>query len=116
MPRRGKDHLTARVRERLAALLKQHQLTESAVARATGERQQDVNRFFQGEWKNPPLQFLDSLARVFHYTLADLMRDELPKPSLTEAEIGLLATWRTMKPGDRVAFDALIRRKTGGRT
>lgn len=107
---------TARVRERLAALRDDVGLSDAALARAAGLRQQDVSRFFTGEMKFPALDFMDAIARVFHYTLADVLAKDLPAPSLTNGQTQVLAHLKAMKPAERVAFEALVVRKKLGRT
>lgn len=83
-------------------------MSEISVARAAGQRQQDVSRFFLGQMKFPPLDFLDALARVFHFSLADLLAEELPKPSLSEKQRRILATIRGMQPKQREGFETLL--------
>lgn len=106
-----KDMLTARVRERLVALRDEHQMSEAAIARATGLVQQEVNRFFTGDMKLPRLDFMDAICRVFHYTLADVLAKDLPKPSLTKTETTILAQLKGMKPRDRENFESILTRK-----
>lgn len=99
---------TAKVRERLAALRDDYKLSDAGLARAAGLRQQDVSRFFNGDMKFPPLDFLDALARVFHLTLADVLAKDLPAPSLTNGQMQVLVSLKTMKTSERVAFEALM--------
>jgi|GEM_PF-5457371 len=107
--------MTARVRERLAALRAQCEMTESGLARAAHLRQQDVNRFFHGDMKYPALDFMDAIARVFHHSLADVLAEDMPKPSLTESQREIVANLKAMEPVERAAFEKLIRRrKTAG--
>lgn len=108
--------LNQRVRARLVALMDQTGVSQSGLARATGYRQPVINRFFTGQMKYPPLDFLDAMARVFEYTLADLLHQELPPPTLTPVERDVLATWRTLDAGDRGAFGRLMLRKNAGRS
>lgn len=84
----------------------------SDVIRASGQLQQDVSRFNKGQMKYPPLTFLDSLARVFHLTLADLLADELPEPSLTAQERRVLAHWKSLGTVKAAAFESLIHPKS----
>lgn len=102
---------TAKVRERLATLRDDCRLSDSGLARAAGLRQQDVSRFFTGDMKFPALDFMDKLARVFHYTLADVLAKDLPAPSLTKSQTQVLVSLRAMKPSDRASFEALLVRK-----
>lgn len=91
-------------------LMAQYGLTQAALARASGERQQDVNRFFTDQMKYPPLDFLDNLARVFQVTLADVLADELPRPALTDVQVRLLAQLQGMDPKDRWAIEHVVAR------
>lgn len=106
---------TAKVRERLAALRDDAGLSDTGLARAAGLRQQDVSRFFTGDMKFPALDFMDALARVFHYTLADLLAKDLPAPSLSKWQIDVLAGLKAMKPVERAAFESLMARKPRAR-
>ena len=106
---------TAKVRERLAALCADYKLSRAGLARASGFRQQDVNRFFNGEMKFPALDFMDKLARVFHYTLADLLAKDLPAPSLTKSQTQVLVSLKAMNVADRASFETLLVRKKSGR-
>lgn len=86
-------------------------MTATAIARAADLRQQDVSRFFTGQMKYPPLDFLDAICRVFQYTLADVLAKELPRPSLTSTQIDLLAAVKAMSPADRAAVERVVLRK-----
>lgn len=110
MPK-GKDLLTLRVRERLIALREHAGMTDTGLARAAGQRQQDVSRFMLGDMKYPPLDFLDALARVFQYTLPELLAKDLTPNGLTETQRAILATMKTMNATERVAFESLILKK-----
>lgn len=107
MPK-GKDLLTSRVRERLIALRDQAGMTDTGLARAAQQRQQDVSRFMLADMKYPPLDFLDALARVFHYSLVDLLAKDVPPATLTESQRAILATLKAMDAGTRVSFETLI--------
>jgi transcriptional regulator with XRE-family HTH domain len=102
--------LTAQVRNRLLALRTETGLSETALARAAGQVQQEVNRFFTGDMKLPKLDFLDSMARVFHYTLADLLAKDMPPRTMTKQELTILVNLQAMKPSDRLSFENLISR------
>lgn len=101
--------LQHRVRERLEALVKRSGLRQEDLERATGYRQSDISRFFTDKMKHPPLEFMNALALVFSLTLADLLREELPRPSLTEKETALLAAYRAMPTEQRAALELLLR-------
>ena len=107
---------TALVRDRLAALRDEYGLTDAALARAAGLRQQDVSRFFNRDMKFPPLDFLDALARVFHYSLADLLAKDLPAPSLTKGQQEILISLKALTPSERASFENLLVRRTRRRT
>jgi transcriptional regulator with XRE-family HTH domain len=111
--------LNNRVRRRLKALMQEHGLSQTGLARAAHQRQQDVNRFMSARSVYPSLHFLDQLARVFQYTLADLLAADLPQPSLTSEELTLLVGYRATKnPVHRSAVMALLetsRKKTRNR-
>lgn len=103
MARRSQE-LNVRIRSRIQKLMRAHGLSQAALARATGERPQDINRFLTDDMAYPPLDFLDRLARVFHYTLADLLAKDLPPARLTPDEVTLLARYRaTTSARDRHA-------------
>jgi transcriptional regulator with XRE-family HTH domain len=110
---KGKDLLTLRLRERLIALRDQARISDAGIARAAHLRQQDVSRFMLGDMKFPPLDFLDALARVFEHTLPELLAKDVPTSSLTASQRSILATMKTMKPAERVAFESLILKKAG---
>lgn len=101
---------TERVRARLAALRDQHGISEAGIARATGFRQQKINDFFNGQMKFPALDFMDAIARVFHHTLADLLAQDLPAPSLTNGQLRIIIALKAMKSSERVSFESLILR------
>lgn len=105
--------LTQRLRERLVALRDQAGLSDSALARAAHQRQQDVSRFMLGDMKYPPLDFMDALARVFHHSLPDLLAKDVPPPAITASEQSILAAMKGMKPTQRVAFESLILKPSG---
>jgi transcriptional regulator with XRE-family HTH domain len=107
---KGRDLLTALVRQRLAAVRDAYGLTDAGMARAAHQRQQDVSRFFNGDMKFPPLDFMNALCLVVNLTLADVLRDELPKPELPEWQMRVLATMKAMSPTDRHAFETLMDR------
>lgn len=107
MPK-GKDLLTLRLRERLIALRDQAGMSDAGIARAAHQRQQDVSRFMLGDMKYPPLDFLDALARVFQYTLPELLTKDVAPSTLTESQRAILATMKGMDPVQRVAFESLI--------
>lgn len=109
-----KDMLTERVRARLATLRDEAQISEAAIARATGLVQQEVNRFFTGDMKLPRLDFMDAIARVFHTTLADLIALEMPKPEMPEWQLNVLIALKAMEPSERHAFERLIQRPASG--
>lgn len=115
MPK-GRDILTAIVRDKLVALRNAHGLNDSAWARAARLRQQDVSRFVHAQMKYPPLDFLDALARVFNRTLADILAEEMPKSEMPEWQSRVLVALRAMDPSDRHAFEQLISRPTTGGT
>lgn len=108
--------LLAQARERLIALRDQHGLTDTGWARAAGLVQQEVSRFTTNEMKFPRLDFMDKLARVFHYTLADILAKDLPRPSLSKQQITVLANLKALKPSQRDAFEALLSDKSRGGT
>lgn len=112
MPK-GKDLLTLRLRERLIALRDHSGMTDTGLARASGQRQQDVSRFMLGYMKYPPLDFLDALARVFQYTLPELLAKDIAPSSLTESQRAILAAMKGMKSSQRVAFENLIHPPSG---
>lgn len=105
---------TERVRERLAALRDQFHISEAGIARTTGFRQQKVNDFFNGQMKFPALDFMDAIARVFHYTLADLLAKDLPPSTLTSTERAILSNLKQMETAQRVAFENLILKPKAG--
>lgn len=100
--------LTQRLRERLTALRDQAGMSDSAVARAAALRQQDVSRFMLGRAKFASLDFLDALARVFQYTLPELLAKDIAPSTLTETQRAILATMKAMETTERVAFESLI--------
>lgn len=67
------DTLDAYIRRRLRPYLEG--ASQSAVAASAGIRQQQVSDYKTGQWKNPPLDVLDRLARVFGFTLAGLLAE-----------------------------------------
>lgn len=103
--------LTLRLRDRLIALRDHAGLNDSALSRAAHQRQQDVSRFMLGDMKYPPLDFMDALCRVFNYSLAELIAKDIAPSQLTESERAVVAALKTMKNGERVAFENLILRK-----
>lgn len=113
--RKAGDPIASRLRLRIDGLRRQMDMQWSDVVRASGQLQQDVSRFSTGQMKYPPLTFLDSLARVFHLTLADLLADELPEPSLTAQERRVLAHWKSLGTVQAAAFESLIHPKKKNR-
>jgi transcriptional regulator with XRE-family HTH domain len=78
------DPLTLRIRERLQAAMKHHGMTQIELVRRSGATPQAVQRFLAGQSPYPPLSFLDQLARVFGWTLLEMLADEIaPIPTLT---------------------------------
>jgi hypothetical protein len=65
----------------------------------------------------PPLDFLDSLSRVFQVTLASALGADAPKPALPQWKIDVLAAFENMPARDRQAFEHLMRlaQPRGGR-
>jgi len=110
MARRPGD-LKDRVRVHLAALAKRAGMTQMDLARATGYRQQEINRFFLGSMKHPPLEFMDALARAFQRRLTDVLAEELPPATLSDAEMTLLANWRALPAQEQWAFERLLFRR-----
>lgn len=104
---------TERVRQRLLALMTEHDISQAGVARAIGVDQQKVNLFFKDQMKFPALDFMDAMARVFHHTLADLLAKDLPPPTLTKVQQQLLARWKTMDALERHAFETAMDRGSG---
>lgn len=102
--------MTAKVRDRLAALRDAYGLTDTGIARAAHLRQQDVSRFFNGDMKYPPLDFLDAICRVVHRTLADILNHEASKPALPAWQIRVLAHLSALDPSERIAFETLLTR------
>lgn len=108
--------ITARLRERLIALRDEHRLSDSAWARAAGQRQQEVSRFVNADMKFPPLDFLDALCRVFHYSLADVLAKDLPPPTLTKTQSQFLVNLKAMSAAERNAFETLMGGDDRGKT
>lgn len=106
--------LTLRLRERLTALRDQARMSDSALARAANQRQQDVSRFMLGDMKYPPLDFMDALARVFQYTLPELLAKDVPPAGLSESQRSVLAAMKAMQPVERSAFENLILKGPAG--
>lgn len=107
MPK-GKDIATERVIARLEALRDQYGVTEAGIARATGYRQQKINDFFNRQIKFPALDFMDAIARVFHYTLADMLAQDLPPPTLTKGQLQFLVNLKTLKKPDQHLFEVMM--------
>jgi transcriptional regulator with XRE-family HTH domain len=105
--------LTLRLRERLRVLRDQAGMTDAGMARAAQLRQQDVSRFMLGDMKFPPLDFLDALARVFQYTMCDLLAKDIAPSTLTESQRAIVATLKTLPAHERMAFENLILHKAG---
>ena len=68
------ETLDAYIRRRLRPYLES--ASQGAVAASAGIRQQQVSDYKTGQWKNPPLDVLDRLARVFGLTLAGLLAEQ----------------------------------------
>jgi transcriptional regulator with XRE-family HTH domain len=111
---KAKDILTARVRERLAALRDAHGLTDSGLARAAHQRQQDVSRFFNGDMKFPPLDFMHALSQVFDRTLADVLAMDVTRTEKPEWQARVIVALKAMQPSERLAFETLLTRGKGG--
>jgi hypothetical protein len=109
---KGQDILTAMVRERLIALRDAHRLSDAGWARAARQRQQDVSRFVHADMKYPPLDFLESLARVFDHTLADVLAKDAAKSEKPEWQMRVLVALKAMTPTERHAFETLLTRGT----
>jgi hypothetical protein len=109
--------MTTALRLRLVDLRNTHQLTNAGWARAAKQNPKDVSRFALGDMTFPPLDFLDSLSRVFHVTLAELLAADAPKASLTNAQMAVLDALAKMNPADRHMFERLIQmgQPRGGR-
>ncbi len=105
--------LTAQLRDRLIGLRDEHGLSDSGWARAAKQRQQDVSRFVNAQMKYPPLDFLDSLCRVFHRTLSEVLAQDIPPATLTKAQSQWLVRLKTMTPSERNAFETLMERDQG---
>lgn len=86
--------LNTLLRTRVLSLMRANGLSQAALSRAARVRQQDVSRFLTDDMVNPSLDFLDRLARVFQFTLADLLAKDLPQASLTADEQALLSRYR----------------------
>lgn len=67
------ETLDAYIRRRLRPYLEH--ASQGAVAASAGIRQQQVSDYKTGQWKNPPLDVLDRLARAFGFTLAGLLAE-----------------------------------------
>lgn len=104
---------TELVKQRLVALMEEHEISQAGVARAIGVRQQKVNLFFDNQMKFPALDFLDAMARVFHHTLADLLAKDLPPPSITKTQQQVLARWKAMDAFERRSFEVVMDRGKG---
>jgi transcriptional regulator with XRE-family HTH domain len=111
--------LSAKLGARLRTLRRDCHLTQTEVAEALHAEQQDVSRVEMGRPVNADLEFLDAMARLYHYTLADLLHEELPEPALTGIERKIVTKLRTMDSSDLGSFVRLIlahRRKGGARS
>jgi transcriptional regulator with XRE-family HTH domain len=67
------DTLDAYVRRRLTPYLEG--ASQGALAAAVGLRQQQISDYKRGQWKQPPLDVLDRLARAFGLTLAGILAE-----------------------------------------
>jgi transcriptional regulator with XRE-family HTH domain len=97
-----------KVGARFKALRLEHGLTQGQVATALQAKQQEVSRIENGRIVNANLDVLDALARIYHYTLADLLRDMLPEQSITSVERALLVRLRVNDHVARVVSELLL--------
>ena len=120
-----RDPLTLRVRERITSAMERQQpkMTQSELARRSGQLQQKIQRFLSGNMPYPPMSFLNDLASVFGWTLVELLHDEIPPlrtPAISDARVLEIAD-RLASADDRVieaaqAWTKLLtaRRPSGG--
>lgn len=69
--------LQAHVLERVAGYLGRLGNAQGPLAEKLGIRQQDVSRLKRRQWKNPPMDVLDGVARAFGTTLAEILTERV---------------------------------------
>lgn len=88
-----RDPISDRVCQRLNALAVKNGATKESLAAATGYNAVDIGRLLNVRVKHPAMVMLDTLARVFGVTLADLVAESVPpvtwKPGIQRAIVGL---------------------------
>ena len=67
--------LQAQVLARIADYLARLGPAQGPLAAKLGVRQQEISRLKRGDWKNPPLDVLDGVARAFGTTLVALLSE-----------------------------------------
>lgn len=78
VPKR-RDRLAEALRQEIVTLMKHHgEMKQIELARRAGEDQQRVHKFVKGQMPYPPLEFLDTLFKVFGVTLVDGLRGHVP--------------------------------------
>jgi len=108
---KGRDTLSARIGLRVKGLRQRAGWTQTQLAERLRVEQQEISRLESGRVVNVNLDFADAIARQFQYTLADLLREVLPEPSLTAVEHDVLIALRGMDDETRGAVERLVRAK-----
>lgn len=103
MPSKPKDPLAQLVAARLREEMDRRGVSEALLVRASGQRQQYVNRFLKGRMVHPSFTFVDGLAKVLKLRLSDLLSDESAS-EFSDEEIRLLAAWKARPEDERRAI------------